>query len=339
MGAQVVAADGVVVPGAPSIHGLRFRQYAGPSDHPGMVRVLNARNEADGSPYTETVDGLASEYANPTNFDPSRDCLIAEVEGAIVAYGEVSWEDQNDGTRAYQVWGAVHPAWRRRGIGRAMLQWNLDRARQVADGHETTRERWFGTWDEDANVGAGALFRSEAFGPIRRFFLMVRPDLEDIAVPSLPDGLEVRPVTEDQWRAIYRADNEAFRDHFGGVDLSEAGYQRWIQYPHFDPSLFAVAWEGNEVAGGVLGLIDPAENERHGYARGWLDSVFTRRPWRKRGLAAALMGRCMVLLRDRGMSSAQLGVDSENPNQALHLYQGAGFGVHSSASAWRRDWD
>jgi GNAT superfamily N-acetyltransferase len=304
-----------------------------------MVRVLNARAVADGDPYTETVEGMASEYANPTNFDPLRDCLIAEVDGQVAAYGEVKWEDQNDGTRAYNVWGAVDPAWRRRGIGRAMLHWNLDRARQVAAGQETTRERWFGTWDEDANVGAAALLRSEGFRPIRRFFLMVRPDLEDIVVPPMPEGLEVRPVTEDQWRTIYLADNEAFLDHFGGVDPTEAGYRRWVDYPRFDPSLFVVAWDGDEVAGAVLGMIDPAENERFGYARGWLDSVFTRRPWRKRGLAAALMGRSMVLLRDRGMTSAQLGVDSENPNQALHLYEGAGFGVHTSATAWRRDWD
>jgi GNAT superfamily N-acetyltransferase len=304
-----------------------------------MVRVLNARAVADDDPYTESVEGLTAEYANPTNFDPLRDALIAEVEGEIVAYGEVRWEDQNDGTRAYQVWGAVDPAWRRRGIGRAMLHWNLDRARQIAAGHETTRERWFGSWDEDANVGAAALLRSEGFRSYRRFHLMVRPNLDDIEEPPLPDGLEVRPVTEADWWAIYQADNEAFRDHFGGVDPSEAGYRRWVDYPLFEPSLFAVAWDGNEVAGAVLGMIDPAENERHGYARGWLGSVFVRRPWRRRGLAAALMGRCMVLLRDRGITSAQLGVDRENPNQALHLYEHAGFAVHTSASAWRREFD
>jgi mycothiol synthase len=251
----------------------------------------------------------------------------------------VRWEDQNDGTRAYQVWGAVDPAWRRRGIGRAMLHWNVARARSIAAGHETTRERWFGSWDEDANVGAAALLRSEGYRPIRRYYLMVRPNLEDIVVPQLPEGLEVRPVTEADWRAIYQADTEAFRDHFGGVDPSEAGYRRWVDYPLFEPSLFAVAWDGDQVAGAVLGMIDPAENERHGYARGWLGSVFTRRAWRRRGLAAALIGRCMVVLRDRGMTSAQLGVDSENPNQALHLYEGAGFGIQTSATAWRRDWD
>ena len=46
-----------------------------------------------------------------------------------------------------------------------------------------------------------------------------------------------------------------------------------------------------------------------------------RRPWRRRGLASALIGRTLVALRDRGMTAAQLGVDSENPNEALTLYQ------------------
>ena len=55
--------------------------------------------------------------------------------------------------------------------------------------------------------------------------------------------------------------------------------------------------------------------------------------------ARALISRSLVLLRDRGMTSAQLGVDAENPNAALHLYESSGFRVDHSGSAWRKDWD
>ena len=60
----------------------------------------------------------------------------------------------------------------------------------------------------------------------------------------------------------------------------------------------------------------------------WLGSVFTRRPWRRRGLASALIGRSLALLQERGMTSAMLSVDVDNPTGALGLYEAAGFRVH-----------
>ena len=80
----------------------------------------------------------------------------------------------------------------------------------------------------------------------------------------------------------------------------------------------------------------PEENETLGMRRGWLGSVFTRRPWRRRGLAGALIGRSLVLLRDRGMTSAALSVDADNPTRALGLYEAAGFAVHDRFVAMRK---
>ena len=39
------------------------------------------------------------------------------------------------------------------------------------------------------------------------------------------------------------------------------------------------------------------------------------------------------------MTSAQLGVNSENPNAALHLYESLGFRTDQSRYPWRKDWD
>ena len=48
------------------------------------------------------------------------------------------------------------------------------------------------------------------------------------------------------------ADVEAFRDHWGGVDESEAAFERFFSGPEFQPELWRVAWDGNEVAGVVM---------------------------------------------------------------------------------------
>ena len=73
-----------------------------------------------------------------------------------------------------------------------------------------------------------------------------------------------------------------------------------------------------------------------GYQRGWADPVFTRRPWRRRGLASALLGRTLVRLRERGMTSAQLDVDTQNVNEALTLYERHGFRTDRSSSEWHK---
>ena len=46
--------------------------------------------------------------------------------------------------------------------------------------------------------------------------------------------------------------------------------------------------------------------------RGWLEHISVRRPWRRRGLASALIARSLRVLRERGFEEAALGVDAEN---------------------------
>ncbi|CAN5462522.1 GNAT family N-acetyltransferase [soil metagenome] len=324
---------------APAVPGLDFRRYRGPVDLPEMVRVANACHDADGVDEVVTVEGMTVDYANLTNSDPYHDAVLAEVEGRLVAYARVEWEDENNGGRTYTSFGFVDPAWRRHGIGRAMLHENERRLRQISGEHSHDRPRWLGSFGADRDESNTRLLLSEGYVVVRHFYDMVRSTLDDIADLPLPDGLEIRPVRQADIRAVFRADAEAFRDHWGGIDSSEAAFQRWIGGPTFDTSLWIVAWDGDDIAGGVLNVIDRTENERRGHQRGLLDSVFTRRPWRRRGLARALIGRSFHLLRERGMTSAALGVDAANRNEALALYESSGFAVHRSYAAYRKPFD
>ena len=61
-----------------------------------------------------------------------------------------------------------------------------------------------------------------------------------------------------------------------------------------------------------------------------------RRPWRRRGLAQAIVTRSLVALRERGMDHAMLGVDADNPNGAVGVYERAGFFVVNTSTAYRK---
>jgi mycothiol synthase len=193
-----------------------------------------------------------------------------------------------------------------------------------------------GSWSAEGQVGDVALLERHEFKPVRWFFEMTRPTLDDIPEVELPEGIQVREVTADDTKAVWDADVEAFQDHWGGFDASEESMRRFLDSPSFDPSLWVIAFDGEQVAAGVINAIYPEENATLGTQRGWLDSVFTRRPWRRRGLARALIVRSLVKLRERGMTSAVLGVDADNPTGALGLYESTGFAVSHRAMAWRR---
>ncbi|TMD33075.1 MAG: GNAT family N-acetyltransferase [Chloroflexi bacterium] len=327
---------------SPPVPGIVFRGFAGiDADIPGMAEVARRARLASGE--IEPVDEAAmrTSYAHLERSDPARDVLVAELEGEIVGYSRVEWGDTNDGERYYDGFCFLGPEARRRGIGRAMLAWNEARRRaiaadHVAAGHGLDRPRWLTTFAFDGDPGAAVLLRSAGYAPFRRFYSMVRPDLEAIPDAPLPEGIEIRPIARDRlaMRQVFDADSEAFRDHFGWVSGSDDAFAAFVEDPSTDPSLWLVGFDGDDVAGAVLNGIHGGIDGRP--AEGWLDSVFTRRPWRRRGLARALIVRSLFLLREHGLTSASLGVDAQNPNQALHLYESCGFRVASSSTAYRK---
>ena len=316
---------------------LRIRPYAGASDVADIVRVYNAAAAADRVEEVWTEEGLAAWLAHPSEqFDPSRDAVLGELDGRVVAVGRVDWVDNRDGrSRDYRSYGTVEPDFHGRGFGTALLGALEERLKEIAASHSHDREAVLMSF-APAGRPSEALLRANGYAPVRWFIDMVRPTLDGIVEPPMPDGIELRPVTPDQHETIWRANREAFRDHWGGSDESLDAMRRLLDEPHHDPSLWLVAWDGDEVAGGVWNEVNPEENESLGIERGWLASVFTRRAWRRRGLAAALIGQSLELLRDRGLTSAALGVDADNPSGALGLYEAAGFEIHERFTAWRR---
>ena len=183
---------------------------------------------------------------------------------------------------------------------------------------------------DDSNPRARAFAEAAGYVAVRYGFVMRRPLDQPIADAPLPPGIEVRPVAPNQLRAIWEADTEAFRDHHEAAVRDEADFERFVGHPDVDPSLWQVAWAGNDVAGSVINAIYRDENAKAGIDLGWLDHVSVRRPWRGRGLAGALIARSLVVLRDRGMAVAALGVDAENPTGALGVYERSGFRPHQT---------
>lgn len=318
------------VENAPAIHGLTFRRYRGPEDHPAMIDLYNTIYEYSNIPERETPEEFDVYFSSLRNCNPYEDMVMVEVNGALIATGRTWWAEEADiGYYIYEVFNHTHPDWLESGVMEAVKGWLEKRARQIAVNHPPTAEKFFETWlPEKATVKMNML-KTSGFTEERFFFEMKRDLNQPIPEAVMPEGLEVRPVMPEHYRLIWEAADEAFRDHWGHVESTEEDYQRFLkrteEMEDMNPDLWMVAWEGDQVAGMVLNKIFAKENALMGTNFGWTDPICVRRPWRKRGLATALILKSLELLKELGMDSAMLDVDVINPSGALQLYEKCGY--------------
>lgn len=313
------------IPWAPNIQGLRFRGFSGEADFAKMASVIGSCKDEDKIEDVKTEEDLAHDYQFLVNCDPYQDMLFAELDDQVIGYSRVHWLEELDGKRFYLHFGYLLPEFRRRGIGRAMLRYNQQRLREIAAQHSNQQPRFFESFAADSEIAATALLKGEGYSAVRHNYEMVRPDLENIPELPLPPGLEVRPVEMDHLQAIRDASVEAFRDHWGYSPDEQPTVEQMVGDRKFDPSLWRVAWDGDQVAGMVLSFIDDRQNAEYNRLRGWTENISVRRPWRRRGLARCLIAQSLKAVKERGMTEAALGVDTENLTGALHLYESMGY--------------
>jgi ribosomal protein S18 acetylase RimI-like enzyme len=313
------------LPDAPAISGLSFRRFAGASDLPKMLAVIHGSKATDGDERSETLEEITRNYSHLTNCDPYQDMLFAEIDGQVVGYNRVFWEVLDDGTRIYNLFGYLLPVWRRKGIGTAMLRHAETRLRQIAAAHAEPGERYFQSFASETEKSALALLESQGYQAVRYGFSMVRDLSKPFPGAPMPAGLEVRPVTEAHYPLIHAALNEAFRDHWGHREETLEEFMHWAEQPTFMPQIWKIAWAGDEVAGTVLNFVNELENTEYNRRRGYTEAISVRRPWRKQGLARALLVESMQMFKEMGMTETALGVDAENPSGALKLYQSVGY--------------
>lgn len=326
----------IQIPEAPPIPGLTFRNFQGESDYEHIINVFNTCKEVDDIRYTLTVEAIAHNYAHLQRCNLYTDMIFAEVDGKPVGYSRVDWYPEDGGDYVYFALGWIDPAWRRKGIGTAILKHNERRIREIATGHPRQATKWYQNDYESQQVGTAALLKANGYQEVRWGYRMTRPIGDPLPEAPMPPGIEVRPVVEDQVRLVWDALQDAFSESWGFSRGDEEDYQRFLSDPTFDPSLWVVGWAGDEVAGMVLNFVNPEEDQEYGRKRGWTEGICVRKPWRRQGLARSLLVQSILRFREMGYDETALGVDTQNPNQALNLYQGVGYGIEHKGIVVRK---
>jgi GNAT superfamily N-acetyltransferase len=319
----------------PELAGVSFRTFAGASDYEHLARIICANARGEENDRVETPEAIASHYEHLERCDKASDLLVAEVDARPVGYSRVWWDPEPAGPHIYRSACFLDPALGGHGIGTALFRWNEARLREIAADHQAEDKR-FEIFANDRNAGATALALQNGYEPETYMAEMIRPTVDDLPDHRLPEGLEIRPVTSDQMRTIWEADMEAFRDHWGYVEPTEAAYQQFLAFAYNDPTLWKIAWDDEGVAGQVKSFINAAQNEEIGRQRGWTEAISTARRWRRRGVAKALIVESIRELAERGMTEVALGVHTENPNGAYDLYLGLGYELVATWTTYRK---
>lgn len=293
------------------------------ADVAALTTLVHVCQEADELHYRTSAEEMAESLAVP-GLDLERDTLVGlDGEGVPRAW-TAAYTFTGDETLVRAVHsGGVDPAWRRRGIGSALVTWTNGRARQLLAASDKAVPGRICVYLDEGEHTAATVFEGAGYTPIRYYTELKRPLDETIGSPATGDGLSIAPWPDDD--AVRLAHNEAFADHWGSQPQTPEG---WASYR----SMFAPQWSFvaiDEVTGEVAGYLQAAKYEHDwelsGYSSGYIHLLGVRRAWRGRGLAKALLAASMLAQRADGIEYAEIGVDTANPSGAHGLYTSLGF--------------
>jgi GNAT superfamily N-acetyltransferase len=274
-----------------------------------LVPVAELIHAAEAQLYGHSVYTVADQEHIWRRVDLQERTLVAvDADERVVAYGLL--EDRRE---LWRVQANVHPDAHGRGIGAALAAALEDIV--AGRGAQRVQSSVFEADDDGRRLLEGLGYR------LVRVFREMRIELDaPPPAPTWPEGL--RPDVFDperDARAFHAGHQEAFADHW---EYTPRDFDRWrkshLESERFDPSLWCVvrAPDG-EIAAGTISVADL-------FGGGWVDVVFTRRPWRGRGVGAALLHDAFARFWERGERSIGLGVDAQSDTGAFRLYERVG---------------
>jgi mycothiol synthase len=313
------------LPTLPAMSEFEFRALYR-ADLPALFELLLTIEQADDRDLVQTLEDLQHEFDDPWS-NPAIDALLALTHaGQAVGFVRTFQNPEPDDEVRCFLMIEVHPAWRFNGLEDALLDWAEERGRQRLRQASEAAPRVLRSSIPDTLTERQAQLAQRGFGIVRYFYRMQRDLYEPIAPVRLPDDLALRAYTPDLSSAVLGAFNEAFRDHWSFDLVTPEDWQQFfLDRSSFRPDLTYVVMDGAEVAGFSFNAISAEENARRQTSEGWVEVLGVRRPWRKRGVATALLCASLHAFKAEGLQHALLGVDAENPTGALRVYEHVGF--------------
>jgi putative peptidoglycan lipid II flippase len=316
-------------------------------DTPALVPLHVAVEETDHLGLVTTEDDIRKVYAMPA-LQPAENLFVAQApDGQIVG---VTWlmVNQGEGETVFALNGHVHPAWRRQGIGRQLLDATIARARERL-GEAAGRRAWLQSeyvHDTPANAGRVALFERSGF-QVARWAVDMRRELPGVGriAPLIPIVRPVSGVQLRKWRAGVDDEavgwmlDEAFRDHWGYTTIHIDDWLEHVRNGFVSTEHSVLAWDvaSGQIVGACVNACDERTFKRRGRRELYVTDLAVCREHRRRGVAKALLTWTLHRADHLGMQSVGLDADAENLTGAVQLYAGLGFEIFAKLKTYRKE--
>ncbi len=259
------------------------------------------RGECDGMERYQVEHAAERLVPNPGS------CAVAVVDGRLAGWVVPGDDDLK-----------VVPAFRRRGIGRQLVE----AGRVIAAAAERDRLRLWVPRRPDAEAFAAAcgLQRTSSLWQMR-LAGRAMATLDDAAFPATATVRTLR-VGQDEAPFVALV-NRIFLDHPSPIELSLDEVRRIHASPDFDPTTVLIVEDA--VSGAMVGFCRAHPfTAADGVPSGEIRLLGVDRAWRGRGLGRAVASWGVAELRRRGAQTVVLAVEGENEG-ALRLYTDLGF--------------
>lgn len=278
----------------------------------------------------ETIDDLRASWTRP-GFDLGRSARsVFTPDGQMVGHVSV-WDVGETPVRPW-TWGYVHPDYRGQGLGTALVQWAIERAKQAIERVPENARVTLMTGSLTRNTAKKQLLEDNGFVSGRQSLDMLIDLDEAPPAPVWPDGITISSLAEQgDLKAVYIAIEDAFKDHRHYVEEPlEEGFERfkhWLDNEaKFQPELCYLAMDGDTIAGISLCFKERWDDP----AKGYVETLGVRRPYRRKGLGLALLHYSFGEMWKLGQRKVALEVDGSSLTGATRLYERAGMHVDES---------
>jgi mycothiol synthase len=309
---------------------FNVRPFAPDADLRRLVRLLTEveAHDQDGEDTSESTQRM---YLSLPHHDPLRDRWVIEAPGEpnqLIGFGSTwartVWSDAYERAESYL---AVHPACRRKGLGSALLERIVHRARELGTSHVVIHAN-------ERNTASNSFLQGHGFQPVGSYWLLSASIASPLESPIWPAGYAVRSYAEVQNRATLIRAMEGYRDmwgHYGPRPGEEP--VSWLAWTDPNGILLAFAPDG-EVAGLCIArLIAPGSGEDE--PEGRVDEPGILPAYRSQGLHRPLVLTAMRWLHDRGCRSIAL--DSWGDDEkTIALYCEMGFKLAHHLISYQR---
>jgi len=287
--------------------------------------VIAAADRVDHPTWVTPREDVADTFAL-ADVDHLTDTVLAfTADGEPVAVGSVMRHPDTSVAVKIHLSGAVHPQWRRRGLGARLMAWQQTRARQMLAACERAVPGEVHVYAHDGDDGTVVLAERAGMVTGRWFTTMERHMSHPIPELGVPEGVTLVGFDAARDEATRHARNDAFRDHWGSFPTPPERWAHFTGGAFLRRDLSTLAVIDGEVAAFCLASVNEDDWVTLGATHSYIDLIGVVRAHRGRRLAPLVITRTLAAIATAGLERAVLDVDTASPTGANSLYEGLGF--------------